>query len=52
VLVLLVLASSSTACRTGAPRGWVVVLHKITSTTGVGVSVAKAQRPWTVVVEP
>jgi hypothetical protein len=24
------------------PRGWVVVLHKITSTMGVGVSVAKA----------
>jgi hypothetical protein len=24
------------------PRGWVVVLHKITLTTGVGVSIAKA----------
>jgi hypothetical protein len=50
VLVLLVLASSSIACRIGAPRGWVVMLHKITSTMGVGVLVAKAQRPWTVVV--
>jgi hypothetical protein len=28
------------------------VLHKIASTTGVGVSVANAQRPWTVVVRP
>jgi hypothetical protein len=34
------------------PRGWVVVLYKITSTTGVGVSVAKAHHPWTVVVGP
>jgi hypothetical protein len=34
------------------PRGWVVMLHKITSTTGFGVSVAKAQHPWTVVVKP
>jgi hypothetical protein len=52
VLVLLVLASSSIACRTGALVGWVVMLHKITLKMGVGVSVAKAQRPWTVVVEP
>jgi hypothetical protein len=34
------------------PRGWVVVLHKITSTTGVGVSAAKEQHLWTVVVRP
>jgi hypothetical protein len=33
-------------------RGWVIVLHKITSTTGVGVSVAKAQHLWMIVVGP
>jgi hypothetical protein len=32
---------------------WLIVLHKITCTTaGVGVSVAKAQHPWKVVVGP
>jgi hypothetical protein len=50
VLVLLVLASSSIACRTAA---LVAGLSSSTRwTTGVGVSVAKAQHPWTVVVGP
>jgi hypothetical protein len=34
------------------PSWWVVVLHKTTLTTGVGVSVTKVQHPWTVVVAP
>jgi hypothetical protein len=37
-------------CLDKCPRDCVVVLHKITLTTGVGVSVAKAHHPWTVVV--
>jgi hypothetical protein len=45
LLVLRLLAGQVPSC-------WVVVLHKITSTTEVGVSVAKTQCPWTVVVEP
>jgi hypothetical protein len=40
---------SSIACRTGAPSGW-LSRRKITATIGGGVSVAKAQRPWIVVV--
>jgi hypothetical protein len=44
VLVLLVLVSSSIAYRTGA------LVVGLSCSTGVGVSIAKAQRPWTVVV--
>ena len=29
---------------------WLIVLHKIVTTVGGGVSVAKAQHPWMVVV--
>jgi hypothetical protein len=37
----------------GQVSSWLgLVLQKITSTMGVGVSVAKAQRRWTVVVGP
>ena len=31
---------------------WLIVLHKITTAIGGGVSVAKAQHPWMVVVGP
>ena len=31
---------------------WLIVLHKITTAVGGGVSVAKAQHPWMVVVGP
>ena len=51
LLVLLVLACSSIACR-NYPVVWLIVLHKIATTVGGGVSVAKAQHPWMVVVGP
>jgi hypothetical protein len=52
VLVLFVLTSSSIACRTSAPSGQGVALHKIVTDIGGGVSVAKAQHPWKAVVGP
>ena len=52
LLVLLVLASSSIACKTSALVVWLIVLHKIAMAVGGGVSVAKAQHPWMVVVRP
>ena len=49
ILDILVLASSSIACRTSALVAS-DVLHKIATAVGGGVSVAKAQHPWMVVV--
>nr|BAI39772.1 hypothetical protein [Oryza sativa Indica Group]BAI39818.1 hypothetical protein [Oryza sativa Indica Group] len=39
-------------CRDECPRGRVDAHHKFAATIGDGVSVAKAQRLWTVVVGP